>query len=98
MNTWKSGVVKYEVNFIDRYVDYYGANVEEYKEIYPAVEINHIKTYTLILCVCFFVRMMCPKNDYFLDAFLFSTNFSGIFYILCSLTCNLNCAHLCIVS
>lgn len=40
MNTWKSGVVKYEVNFIDRYVVYYGANGEEYKEIYPAVEIN----------------------------------------------------------
>ena len=30
MNTWKSGVVKYEVNFIDRYVVYYGANGEEY--------------------------------------------------------------------
>ncbi|WP_347981624.1 DUF1398 family protein [Lactococcus petauri] len=40
MNTWKSGVVKYEVNFIDRYVVYYGANGEEYKEVYPAVEIN----------------------------------------------------------
>ncbi|MFK4955301.1 DUF1398 family protein [Lactococcus garvieae] len=40
MNTWKSGVVKYEVNFIDRYVVYYGANGEEYKEIYPAVKIN----------------------------------------------------------
>jgi len=40
MNTWKSGVVKYEVNFIDRYVVYYGANGEESKEIYPAVKIN----------------------------------------------------------
>lgn len=40
MNTWKSGVVKYDVNFIDRHVVYYGANGEEYKEIYPAVEIN----------------------------------------------------------
>lgn len=40
MNIWKSGVVKYEVNFIDRYVVYYGATGEEYKETYPAVEIK----------------------------------------------------------
>jgi uncharacterized protein YbcV (DUF1398 family) len=40
MNTWKSGIVKYEVNFIERYVIYYGANNEEYKETYPAEEIN----------------------------------------------------------
>lgn len=40
MNTWKAGVVKYEVHFIERYVIYYGANNEEYKETYPAVEIN----------------------------------------------------------
>lgn len=40
MNTWKSGIVKYEVNFIERYVIYYGADGEEYKETYPAVEIN----------------------------------------------------------
>lgn len=40
MNTWRSGVVKYEVNFIDRYVIYYGANGEKYKETYPIVEIN----------------------------------------------------------
>lgn len=40
MKTWKSGIVKYEVNFIDRYVVYYGADGEEYKESYPAVEIN----------------------------------------------------------
>ena len=40
MNTWKSGVVKYEVNFIERYVIYYGSNEEEYREIYPVIEIN----------------------------------------------------------
>lgn len=40
MNTWKAGVVKYEVHFIERYVIYYGADNEEYKETYPAVEIN----------------------------------------------------------
>ena len=40
MNTWKSGIVKYEVNFIERYVIYYGAAGEEYKETYPSVEIN----------------------------------------------------------
>lgn len=37
MNAWKSGVVRYEVNLIDRYVTYYGVNNEEYKETYPAV-------------------------------------------------------------
>ncbi|AMG51536.1 DUF1398 domain-containing protein (plasmid) [Enterococcus gallinarum] len=40
MNTWQSGVVKYEVNFIERYVIYYGSNNEEYRENYPTVEIN----------------------------------------------------------
>lgn len=39
INIWKSGVVKYEVHFIDRYVVYYGAHGEEYREIYPQVEI-----------------------------------------------------------
>ncbi|KXT63524.1 DUF1398 family protein [Lactococcus sp. DD01] len=41
MNTWKAGIVKYEVNFTDRYVIYYGANGEEYKEAYSAVELNY---------------------------------------------------------
>lgn len=40
MNIWTSGIVKYEVNFIERYVVYYGADGEEYKETYPAIEIN----------------------------------------------------------
>ncbi|MDB1717979.1 DUF1398 family protein [Enterococcus entomosocium] len=40
METWKSGIVKYEVNFIEREVIYFGANGEEYKEAYPEVTIN----------------------------------------------------------
>lgn len=39
-NTWQSGIVKYEVNFIERYVVYYGAADEEYKETYPSVNLN----------------------------------------------------------
>lgn len=38
-NTWKSGVVRYEVDFVERYVIYFGINGEEYKEIYPEVEV-----------------------------------------------------------
>lgn len=40
LNTLEAGVVKYEVDFIERYVIYYGVNGEEYKETYPPVEIN----------------------------------------------------------
>ncbi|QLY25757.1 DUF1398 domain-containing protein [Bdellovibrio sp. KM01] len=39
-STWKAGVVKYEVDFSRRQVNYCGANGESYLEEYPAVEIK----------------------------------------------------------
>ncbi|PCR99153.1 DUF1398 family protein [Lactococcus fujiensis] len=39
-NTWGAGVVKYEVDFINRNVIYYGLNGEEYREDYMAVKID----------------------------------------------------------
>ena len=38
--SWRSGVVRYEVDFAARTVAYYGCNGEEYIEAYPAVEIE----------------------------------------------------------
>lgn len=38
--TWRSGVVRYEVDFTARAVAYYGCNGEEYVESYPAVEVE----------------------------------------------------------
>ena len=38
--SWKAGVIEYEVDFITRKVNYYGANGESYLEEYPAVEIK----------------------------------------------------------
>ena len=38
--SWRSGVVRYEVDFAARRVAYYGCNGEEYVEAYPAVEIE----------------------------------------------------------
>ena len=38
--SWRSGVVRYEVDFEKRTVSYYGCNGEEYVEAYPAVEIG----------------------------------------------------------
>lgn len=40
--SWKSGVVKYEVDFEKRVVIYYGALNEFYEEEYPAVEIDSL--------------------------------------------------------
>ena len=38
--SWRSGVVRYDVDFAGRTVAYYGCNGEEYVEAYPAVEIE----------------------------------------------------------
>jgi Phage envelope protein len=40
MNIWEAGVVQYDVNFINRYVSYYGSNGEEYREDYLEVHID----------------------------------------------------------
>lgn len=37
--SWRSGVVRYEVDFAARAVTYYGCHGEEYVEAYPAVDI-----------------------------------------------------------
>jgi uncharacterized protein YbcV (DUF1398 family) len=37
--SWRSGVVRYDVDFDARTVAYYGCNGEEYVENYPSVEI-----------------------------------------------------------
>lgn len=39
MATWEAGVIRYEVDFIQRQVAYYGCLGEEYIEEYPAVEL-----------------------------------------------------------
>jgi uncharacterized protein YbcV (DUF1398 family) len=36
--SWRSGVVRYDIDFAARTVAYYGCNGEEYVEAYPAVE------------------------------------------------------------
>jgi len=36
---WKAGVIRYDVNLVERTVTYYGCHAEEYVEVYPAVEI-----------------------------------------------------------
>jgi uncharacterized protein YbcV (DUF1398 family) len=38
---WKAGVIRYEVDFAERRVIYYGSHEEEYRENYPAVAINN---------------------------------------------------------
>jgi uncharacterized protein YbcV (DUF1398 family) len=38
--SWRSGVVRYDVDFEARTVTYYGCNDEEYVEAYPAVDIG----------------------------------------------------------
>lgn len=38
--SWRSGVVRYDVDFSGRTVTYYGCRGEEYVEVYPAVEIG----------------------------------------------------------
>ena len=37
--SWRSGIVRYDVDFVARTVTYYGCNGEEYLEAYPALEI-----------------------------------------------------------
>lgn len=38
--SWRSGVVRYDVDFERRTVTYYGCNGEEYFESYPAVDVE----------------------------------------------------------
>jgi len=38
--SWRAGVVRYDVDFSQRTVTYYGCNGEAYAEHYPAVEIS----------------------------------------------------------
>ncbi len=38
--SWRSGVVRYDVDFASRTVSYYGCNGEEYVEAYTAVDIG----------------------------------------------------------
>ena len=38
--SWRSGVIRYDVDFAERTVVYYGCNGEEYVEAYRAVEIE----------------------------------------------------------
>ncbi len=38
--SWRAGVVRYEVDFKERVVIYYGCDGEEYAEHYPAVDIS----------------------------------------------------------
>ena len=38
--SWRSGVVRYDVDFAARSVAYYGCNEEQYVESYPDVEIK----------------------------------------------------------
>ncbi len=39
-STWKSGVVSYDADFIERKVTYYGVSGESYLEAYPGVELK----------------------------------------------------------
>jgi uncharacterized protein YbcV (DUF1398 family) len=38
--SWRAGVVRYDVNFAERTVSYFGCHGEEYVEAYPAVELD----------------------------------------------------------
>lgn len=38
--SWRAGVVRYDVDFAERKVSYYGADAEEYVEEYPAVTLG----------------------------------------------------------
>ncbi|HLI30896.1 MAG TPA: DUF1398 family protein [Terriglobia bacterium] len=40
LNSWQAGVVRYEVDFVDRTVAYYGCDGSQYIEAYPAVNIG----------------------------------------------------------
>lgn len=38
--SWRAGVLRYEVDFLERTVSHYGCNDEEYIESYPAVQVS----------------------------------------------------------
>jgi uncharacterized protein YbcV (DUF1398 family) len=38
--TWQAGVIRYDVDLIERTVAYYGCNEEVYVEVYPAVALS----------------------------------------------------------
>ena len=38
--SWRAGVVRYDVDFVARKVEYYASNGEEYVENYPAVQVS----------------------------------------------------------
>lgn len=38
--SWRAGVIRYDVDFINRTVTYYGCNDERYVESYPSVRID----------------------------------------------------------
>jgi uncharacterized protein YbcV (DUF1398 family) len=38
--SWRAGIVRYDVDFVERTVTYYGCNGEEYVEDYPTVNIG----------------------------------------------------------
>jgi uncharacterized protein YbcV (DUF1398 family) len=40
MASWRAGVIRYDVNFDERRVTYYGCNGEEYAEDYPAADLG----------------------------------------------------------
>ncbi|WP_081166765.1 DUF1398 family protein [Lactococcus garvieae] len=44
LQAWKAGVIRYEVDFIQRHVTYYGAFGETYKEDYPPIELEASST------------------------------------------------------
>lgn len=39
VSAWQAGVVRYDVDFEKRFVEYFGANGESYREDYPAVTV-----------------------------------------------------------
>jgi len=43
--TWRAGVVRYEVDFAEREVTYYGCLDEEYVESYPKVEVKKTENF-----------------------------------------------------
>jgi uncharacterized protein YbcV (DUF1398 family) len=40
--TWNAGVVRYDVDLVERTVTYYGCNDEAYVEAYPAITIENV--------------------------------------------------------
>lgn len=42
-STWKAGIIRYEVDFENRCVTYFGINDESYSELYPLVTVNNLQ-------------------------------------------------------